>query len=295
MNFKDLAQFNDEEKIKIFKERYGNKLHFAGRKHNVVERVLTLNNNSKPNPERLAVVEGIWAMGLAEKYKIRLKYLIICIEQIKSIESQKLIDYFIDKADEIIVVSERVYALMSEKENGQGIMGVIYLDFVDYKNFEIPEKSLIVVLDGLEIPGNVGTILRSSEAVGADLVILNNRKVRINHPKLIRSSMGSAFKVPVSESADTSELISWLAKNGYEIILADTDSKNKYFDLNYQGRIAIIMGSEKYGISDDFYKVEHTDVMIPMLGDMDSLNVGVAATILLYEAGLKNKGILKFR
>lgn len=295
MNFKDLAQFNDEEKIKIFKERYGHKLHFAGRKHNVVERVLTLNNNSKPNPERLAVVEGIWAMGLAEKYKKRLKYLIICIEQIKSIESQKLIDYFIDKADEIIVVSERVYALMSEKENGQGIMGVIYLDFVDYKNFEIPEKSLIVVLDGLEIPGNVGTILRSSEAVGADLVILNNRKVRINHPKLIRSSMGSAFKVPVSESADTSELISWLAKNGYEIILADTDSKNKYFDLNYQGRIAIIMGSEKYGISDDFYKAQHTDVMIPMLGDMDSLNVGVAATILLYEAGLKNKGILKFR
>ncbi|MFB0919073.1 MAG: TrmH family RNA methyltransferase [Clostridiaceae bacterium] len=295
MNFKDLTQLSDEEKIKIFKDRYGHKLYFAGRKHNVVERVITLNNNSKPNPERLAVIEGIWAMGLAEKYNTRIKYLIICIEQIKSIESQKLVDSFVNKAEEVIVVSDRVYALLSEKENGQGIMGVVYLDFVDYKKFEMLEKSLIVVLDGLEIPGNVGTILRSSDAVGADLVILNNRKVRINHPKLIRSSMGSVFKVPISESADADELLKWLALNGYEIILADTDSKNKYFDLKYQNRVAIVMGSEKYGISEDFYKAPHTDVMIPMLGDMDSLNVGVAATILLYEAGLKNKGILNNR
>ena len=104
--------------------------------------------------------------------------------------------------------------------------------------------------------------------------------------------MGSVFKVPIIEATDSELLINFLKMRGYEIILADTDSPNQYFDLDYQGRVALVMGSEKYGISEYFYKREHQDVMIPMLGDIDSLNVGVATTILLYEAALKNKGYL---
>ena len=105
--------------------------------------------------------------------------------------------------------------------------------------------------------------------------------------------MGSVFKVPVIEAPDTPELIRQLVSWGYRIILADTDSPSKYYDLDYVGKIALVMGAEKYGISDWFYKAPHEDVMIPMLGDMDSLNVGVATTILLYEAAMKNKGFLK--
>lgn len=293
MNFQDISSYTAEEKIMLFKERYGRKLNFAGKKNGVVERIITLNKNSKPNPERLAVIEGIWALTLAGKYDIRVKHLVICPDLIKSIESQNLADHFINKCNEATVVSERIYAQLAEKDNGQGIMAVIYLDYTDYREFRPGESSVIVILDGLEIPGNVGTILRSSESVGAELVILNNRKVRLNHPKLLRSSMGSLFKVPVSEAENTDELIEWLEKEGYRIILADTASHSMYFDNDFKGRIALVMGSEKYGISDDFYKVGHEDVMIPMLGDMDSLNVGVAATILLYEAGLKNRGIIK--
>lgn len=292
MDFYDIGQLSLEEKEQLFKERYRGKLHFAGRRHPVVEKVLALNKNSKPNPERLAAMSGIWAMSLAQKYNVRIKYLIICLEQLKTIESQQLIQWFIDRAEETYIVSERVYSTMAETENGQGIMGVIYLDFKELETFEPEENSLVLILDGLEIPGNVGTILRSAEATGTDAVILSNRKVRINHPKLLRSSMGSVFKVPIIEAPDTELLINYLKMRNYEIILADTDSAYQYFDLEYKGRVALVMGSEKYGISDYFYKKEHIDVMIPMLGDMDSLNVGVAATILLYEAALKNKGIL---
>ncbi len=291
MDFYDIGQLSLEEKEQLFKERYRGKLHFAGRRHPVVEKVLALNKNSKPNPERLAAMSGIWAMSLAQKYNVRIKYLIICLEQLKTIESQQLIQWFIDRAEETYIVSERVYSTMAETENGQGIMGVIYLDFKELETFEPEENSLVLILDGLEIPGNVGTILRSAEATGTDAVILSNRKVRINHPKLLRSSMGSVFKVPIIEAPDTELLINYLKMRNYEIILADTDSAYQYFDLEYKGRVALVMGSEKYGISDYFYKKEHIDVMIPMLGDMDSLNVGVAATILLYEAALKNKGI----
>lgn len=291
-NFYDIGELDLEAKESLFKERYARRLHFAGRRHPVVEKVLALNKNGKPNPERLAAVSGIWAMTLAQKYNVRIKYLIICLEQLKTIESQQLIHWFIDRAEETYIVSERVYNTMAETDNGQGVMGVIYLDFKELESFEPTENSLILILDGLEIPGNVGTILRSAEATGTDAVILSNRKVRINHPKLLRSSMGSVFKVPIIEATDSELLINFLKMRGYEIILADTDSPNQYFDLDYQGRVALVMGSEKYGISEYFYKREHQDVMIPMLGDIDSLNVGVATTILLYEAALKNKGYL---
>ena len=293
MNYYDLSEFSSEDKIKILKERYGAKLRFAGRKNHITDRVISLNKNSKPNPERLAAVEGIWSLSLAQKYKVKAKYLIICVEQIKSIESQNLIDYFIDKVEETIIVSERVFVQLSEKENSQGLMAVIYLNIKALNEMRFSGDSIIVVLDGLEIPGNIGTILRSCEATGVDAVVLNNRKVRINHPKLLRSSMGSLFKVPVYESESNEHMISYLKENGYRLVLADTDSENNYFDLNYTGRVALVMGSEKYGIDDEFYSVEHDKVKIPMMGDMDSLNVGVATTILLYEIALKNKGILK--
>lgn len=292
MAFFDLATYSLDDKINILKDRYGRKLHFAGKKHHIIDRVISLNKNSKPNPEKLAAIEGIWSLTLAKKYDIKIKYLIICVEQIKSIESQNLIDYFIDRSEETIIVSERVFEQLSEKENAQGLMAVCYLKFKEISELTFNDDSIIVILDGLEIPGNIGTIIRSSDATGVDAIILNNRKVRINHPKLLRSSLGSFFKVPICEAKTTNELIEFLKMNNYTVILADTESEKNYFDLDYKGKIAIVMGSEKYGISDDFYSVNHEKVKIPMLGDMDSLNVGVATTIILYEAALKNKGIL---
>ncbi|HAG42767.1 MAG TPA: hypothetical protein DCL31_04545 [Clostridium sp.] len=106
--------------------------------------------------------------------------------------------------------------------------------------------------------------------------------------------MGSCFKVPIVES-NFDEIKNWLVKKNFKTIITDTDADTDYYDLDYKGRVAIIMGSEKYGVSEDWYKTEYTGVSIPMLGDCDSLNVGVASTIILYEASLKNKGLIKSR
>lgn len=293
MDFYDIGNLDLQQKDALFRARYQGKLRYAGKKHPVIEQILSLNNNSKPNPDRLAAVTGIWAMSLAQKYEVKMKYLIICLEQLKSIESQKLVDWFVERAQESYVVSPRVFNSIAETDNGQGVMGVLYLDFTELADFKPGERSLVLVLDGLEIPGNVGTILRSSEATGTEAVFFSNRKVRINHPKLLRSSQGSVFRVPLIDVANPEELIAFLRGQGYTIFLADTDSETKYFEPNYQGRVALVVGAERYGISEPFYKEEHEAVMIPMLGDMDSLNVGVAATILLYEAAMKNRGLLR--
>lgn len=293
MHYKDIKGMSIEDKQNHFNNIYGHKLKYVGNKYHIVERILSLNKNSKPNPEKLAVIDGIFSLDLARKYGIGVKYLIICLEKIYSIEAQELIDTFINLAEESIIVSEKVFNNIAEKENSHGIMAVVYLPPKKFEEIHIEKNSVVLILDGLEIPGNIGTILRSADATGIDCVIINNRKTRLNHPKLMRSSLGSVFKVPVVESESFLELETWLKKNNYKVIITDTDASSNYYDLEYDGRIAIVMGSEKYGVSEDFYKLNYEGVSIPMLGDMDSLNVGVAATIIMYEAALKNKRYIK--
>ncbi len=291
-NFRDLKDYSLEEKQKLFLDSYGDKFKFCGRKSRVVDRIVTLNKNTKPNPEKLAVIEGIWALDLALKYNLAIKYFVVCLEKIHSIESQKLIDEYVKVAEEGYIVSEKVFDSLSEKENSQGVLAVCYMQNKSLEDIYVTNNSIVLILDGLEIPGNVGTIIRSADATNIDCIIINNRKTRLNHPKLIRSSMGACFKIPIVE-ADFNEIKTWLNKNNFKIIITDTDAKASYYELSYKGRVAIVMGSEKYGVSEDFYNMEYTGVSIPMLGDCDSLNVGVAATILLYEASLKNKGFIK--
>ncbi|GAA0122687.1 MULTISPECIES: RNA methyltransferase [Clostridium] len=293
-NFKDLKEYTLEEKQKLFLAKYGDKFKFHGKKSKIIDRIISLNKNTKPNPEKLAVIEGIWALNLALKYNIPIKYFAICLEKIHSPESQKLIDDYAHLAEECCILSEKVFNSISEKENSQGVMAVCYLQNKTLDDIFVTNNSIILILDGLEIPGNVGTIIRSADATDIDAIIINNRKTRLNHPKLIRSSMGSCFKVPIVES-NFDEIKKWLSKKNFKTIITDTEASTNYYDLNYKGRVAIIMGSEKYGVSKDWYNMDYIGVSIPMLGDCDSLNVGVASTIILYEASLKNKGMIKNR
>jgi rRNA methylases len=290
--FQDLKSYSVEEKEKMIIDRYRGKLNFAGRQHGVIKKIEALNKNTKPNPERLAVIEGIWGLNLILENNIGVKYLLICVEDIYTIEAQVLIDKFISIAEEIFLVSKKVFNVISEKENSHGLMAVSYLPYSGFESIQLHKDNIVIVLDGLEIPGNVGTIIRSADATGIDAIIINNRKTRLNHPKLIRSSLGACFSMPIIDS-NYEETIKWLNDNKFNIILTDTRAEANYFDLKYENRIAIVMGSEKYGIDETWYNTNYTGISIPMLGDCDSLNVGVAATIILYEAAMKNKGILK--
>jgi RNA methyltransferase, TrmH family len=290
--FEDLKEYSQEEKEKLIIDRYKGRLLFAGKQHGIIKKIEALNKNTKPNPERLAVIEGIWGLNLLLENNIKTKYLLICPEDIYTIEAQVLIDKFMNLAEEVFLVSKRVFASVSEKDNSHGLLAVCHLPYKDFNDIVLQKNNIVIVLDGLEIPGNVGTILRSCDATGIDAVIINNRKTRLNHPKLIRSSLGACFTVPIIDS-NYDETIDWLNKNKFNIVLTDTAAENNYFQIKYENRVAIVMGSEKYGIDDTWYKTNYTGIAIPMLGSCDSLNVGVAATIILYEAAMKNKGFMK--
>lgn len=289
--FEDLSKYTLEEKEKMVLDRYKSKVIFAGKQHGVIKKISNLNNNTKPNPEKLAVLEGIWGLDLILKNNIKIKYFIFCIEDIHTIEAQEILHKCINKAEEVFVVSKKVFLSISEKGNPQGLLAVCYMPNKTFDDINLKRNNLVIVLDGLEIPGNVGTIIRSADATNIDAIIINNRKTRMNHPKLIRSSMGSCLSMKIIDST-FEETKKWLDKNKFQVVLTDTRAEKEYYELKYDNRVAIVMGSEKYGISREWYDTKYTGVSIPMLGECDSLNVGVATTIILYEASLKNKSIL---
>lgn len=266
----------------------------AGNKHPRVKQVEHLLNNTRPNPRGLAVIEGLWALGLAARYNLPVESFVLCPELIHSNEAQEMAKTYQKKAVESCLVSAKVFAKISERPRGDGLLAVVQMPKWRLDNIPLANNSLVVILDGLEIPGNIGTIIRAADGAGAAGIIVVNRKARLNHPKLVRSSQGAIFSVPMAEGA-TEEVFTWLQENDFKVFLTDTDATIDYYQADFTGRCALVAGSERYGISAPWYSLPHTKIRIPMYGDCDSLNVGVATTLMLYEASLQLKGIIPGR
>lgn len=281
-----------EEKEREVKERWGEKVRFVGSKAAEVKRVTDIYNNKKGNRDLLVPVEGIWANGFVTNYNLRLAYVLLAVEEIKTPEAYVKMEELADRAEKVYVVSSKTLQSVSESGNPAGMISLCYFPKCELDHLIHKKNNLIVIMDGLEIPGNVGTITRSSDGTDVDGIIITNKKTRLTHPKFIRSSQGSCFKVPIAE-APFEEVVAFLKKHQFKIILTDTRGSKPYYESEYSGNVAIVMGSERYGISREFYDLPYEAIHIPMFGDCDSLNVGIAATVILYEASLKRKGFLK--
>ena len=266
------------------------KIREVGLQHGVINRVRNLISNSKPNPERLFVIEGIWAHNKAVMTNLPVVSFVICPEYIYTPESEELVRQFSGFVEEIYVVSAKTFDRLSERDKPDGLLSICRFPVRHPEDLHLPENACVVVLDGLEIPGNIGTIIRTCDGADVDAVLVCNRRARLSHPKVIKGSMGAAFRIPIVEFIDGVDCAAWLREHGFSIYLADTRAEKTYYQYKYRGRCALIMGSERYGIHREWYANEPNMLMIPMLGICDSLNVGVAASILIYEMSLQIKG-----
>ena len=142
---------------------------------------------------------------------------------------------------------------------------------------------LYIVLEGVEKPGNLGAVLRSADAAGANAVIVCDPLTDIWNPNLIRASLGAVFTVPIA-ICNSAEAISWLREQGCRILTAQLQDSTLYYDQDMTGATAIVIGTESTGLSDQWRQAASAHIRIPMLGVMDSLNASVSAAILLFEA-----------
>ena len=260
-----------------------------GEQNGVIKRIKGILSNSKPNPEKLFIAEGIWMNGHILSEGTEIVTLVVCPEYVRTPEAEKTVQSLKNICPENYTVSAKTYAKISERDKPDGILTIAKLPQWDLRDFRPDKKGVVLVIDGVEIPGNIGTMLRVADGAGVDAVFLCNRKARLTHPKLIHSSMLAILTVPVYEFENADDCSKFLLSKGFTIYLADTIADKMYYEMPYGTRTAFVMGSERYGISREWYEKTNSLIAIPMLGKCDSLNVGVAATVLCYEACIKNK------
>ena len=260
-----------------------------GESNGVIKRIKGILSNSKPNPEKLFIAEGIWMNTHIINEGTEIVSLVVCPEYVYTPEAERAVETLASRCAERYTVRAKTYDKISERDKPDGILTIAKLPKHDLADFKPDKNSVVLVIDGVEIPGNIGTMLRVVDGAGADAVFLCNRKARLTHPKLIHSSMLAILTVPIFEFESVALCSEYLNKKGFTVYLADTRAQSMYYELPYGTRTAFVMGSERYGIAREWYDCKHEEIAIPMLGKCDSLNVGVAATVLLYEACIKNK------
>lgn len=262
-----------------------------GEQNPKIKQIKGVISNTKPNPHKLFVAEGIWMLSMCEKFHTPIDSLILCPEHIRTPEAVALAEKIAARTAELYTVSAKTYEKISERGQPDGLLALAQLPRHELSDFHPKNDAVLLILDGVEIPGNIGTMLRMADGAGVDGVFLCNRKARLTHPKLIKGSQGAILSVPFFEFETVAACREWLDKNKFTVYLADTRAKLFYYDEPFGKKTALVMGSERYGISREWYDGTYQMIAIPMEGSCDSLNVGVAATVLAYEAVKKNKFI----
>ena len=191
------------------------------------------------------------------------------------------------------IVTSQVYEKMAYRGSTEGIIAVVKCKPHDlsiiHHPLSINKNPLIVVLEGVEKPGNLGAILRTAEAAAVDAVIVCDPLTDIYNPNLIRASIGGVFSVPVAVCT-SEECIAFLKERQIKILTAQLQDSYEYYDYDMRPATAIVMGTESTGLTQQWREAADAHIRIPMLGRLDSLNVSVSAAILMYEAVRQRKG-----
>ena len=252
----------------------------AGPGHAAVARAAAVGRGKEPG---CMLAEGLWLNAQALEYGAELEALYVCPELIFKDEWAEVASRLIARSGEIYTVSEKAYSRISEDKADAGLLSVIRMPHWRLDDIPARDTSTILILDGLESPGNVGTLVRTAEGAGADAVVLTNRRTGLNNRMVVRASLCTMLAMPVLE-AGREELSAFLDARGYTVYLGKAEAETSYCDIEYAQCSAIVVGHEKYGVDKAWFAGAHTGVRIPMRGRVDSLNVAVAGGILLYEA-----------
>jgi len=256
--------------------------------------------DNKCKNKNLFVCEGLWATEKLIEKGIKI---VNFFYNNDALDQNKISEEDLEKIVKLAKVSEKTYAIsekackkISDRDGFDEFFIVAEMQKFTLSDIEkmICDNNnvLAIVMDGLEQPGNIGAILRSFDCAGGDFAIVVNKQAKLSHSRLVRSSLGASFMLPVVET-DIETAQKWLAENKFKNVVTDLQAKKNYREIDYSGRISIIAGNEHTGISSSWRNWKNSEsIIIPMLGSCESLNVGFASTLVSYEAGLqkfKNK------
>ncbi len=187
------------------------------------------------------------------------------------------------------IVSDKVFAAMSDTQSPQGILAVLRAQHYEMKDLFGKGAPLIMVLENIQDPGNLGTILRTSEGAGVSGILMTSGTADVYNPKVIRSTMGSIFRQPFVYTEDLHGDIQRLKAEGIRVFAAHLKGTAQYDEASYTGGTAFLIGNESKGLTDETASLADQYIRIPMLGKVESLNAAVASSILMYEAARQRR------
>ena len=251
----------------------------SSKDNELIKKIRSLKEKKYRDIENCYIIEGIKLVKEAIAEKAVIKNIIICEENLNSEDLDKETLYEIAKYD-VIYVTENVFNLITDVKTPQGIIAVIE------KNNEKKEidysQDIIIALDGIQDPGNLGTILRTVDSANLNQIILSKDVADPYNPKVVRSTMGAIFRVNILEVEDLKETLNKIKAHNFKVMVTALDAKKSIYNVEYKNKV-IVIGNEANGVTKEVQAIADEKVKIPMLGKTESLNASVATGIMIYE------------
>lgn len=249
-----------------------------------IKLAVKLHSKKYRDKESLFLAEGIRLVEMAVKSDWNIRY---CIVTEKAAEVPRVKDIIAQagqKAIAVYAVNERIYEKACDTVTPQGILAVMEKKIYGLEDLTTKE-ALILVMDGVQDPGNIGAMIRTADAAGLGGIVALTGSVDVYSEKVVRSSMGSLFNIPMVTGVSEEQFVNHAGKNNLRLLVTALDDKAiLHYEADYSGSCALVFGNEGNGVSDTVLKAADETVFIPMRGGAESLNVSTAAAIVTYEA-----------
>lgn len=247
-----------------------------------VKEAVALRERRAREKSGLMLVEGYHELALAVRAQTVPTTVFYCPERLRG-EELELLEHFRRIRIPLVEVTMAVLGKLAYREHPDGWLAIAPIPKRQLSELQLPERALVVVAESIEKPGNLGAILRSADAAGADALILCDRATDLYNPNVVRASKGTIFRVPVVEATST-ETLAFLREKGIFVAAATPAGSIDYWDADLQQSVAIAVGTEKEGLSGLWMEGADARVTVPMCGAVNSLNVAQALTLILFEA-----------
>lgn len=251
----------------------------TSKENDFVKHVKKLRDKKYRDIENKYVIEGIKLVAEAIQEKASIQQIILCDDCEKNAAIPKDLMYEIAKY-ECIYVTEKIFKYLSEVQTPQGILAII-----EKNNQEVQidySQDIIVALDDIQDPGNLGTILRTVDSIGLTQILVSKGTADAFNPKVVRSTMGAIFRIKIIEYEDLKQTLREIKKHKFKIVVSSLQTQNTIYDITYHKKV-IVIGNEANGVEEEIQKLADEKIKIPMLGKAESLNASVATGIILYE------------
>jgi RNA methyltransferase, TrmH family len=267
-------------------ESYREVLTPAGLNHPRVREFLAAKRHSAGNAQELTgalPLEGTWMIRQAMAARVRIEAVFACPALLQGAEGQALARKAAGLGAEGYEVSERVLSRMCDRDGPDGIAALGRARRRTLGDIRVCRRTRVMIADGWDLPGNLGTLIRCADGAGASGVLVVDQGFGLSHPLVLKASMGAALAIPVV-AIGRPAATQWLRERGFRILAADPAGGRSYRDVDYSGPLAIVVGSERRGLAREWLEAADHIAAIPMLGASDSLNAAIAGALLLYEA-----------